>query len=277
MPCSSACYVLHAGFLLGLFFDPEDRGNVFLQNVCWFSTDYMALYPRRQSSSRYISYAVLEFLTQQKSEVVIKPVTWKQWLPRKSKPWAWCTAHQMVQHNGRHEETCQEHTHIQMWDQRWAFQKKAPSYILLYNISKYFFQILNIFRHPTSKSFVLILVKLVLSCFLLHGYCVWWNTNFINISFSDHMMPHSENFDTFLELPSFSGITHNGFTCVDRQKVFESVDSCSCKKSEAGSWGRGSSGTQRKGNVRRWSCYQATATEDWKDFVCCSYSDLWSV
>jgi hypothetical protein len=44
-------YVLHAGFLLGLFFDPENRGDMFLRNVCWLSTDYMALYPRRQNDS----------------------------------------------------------------------------------------------------------------------------------------------------------------------------------------------------------------------------------
>jgi hypothetical protein len=30
---SSACYLLYAGFLLGLFFDPEDGGNMFLRNV----------------------------------------------------------------------------------------------------------------------------------------------------------------------------------------------------------------------------------------------------
>jgi hypothetical protein len=30
-----------------LFFNPEDVGNMFLQNVGWRSTDYMALYPRR--------------------------------------------------------------------------------------------------------------------------------------------------------------------------------------------------------------------------------------
>jgi hypothetical protein len=29
----TACYLLHAGFLLGLFFDHEDGGDVFLQNV----------------------------------------------------------------------------------------------------------------------------------------------------------------------------------------------------------------------------------------------------
>jgi hypothetical protein len=35
-PCSkqrSACYLLHIGFLLGLFFDPEDEGDMLLQNI----------------------------------------------------------------------------------------------------------------------------------------------------------------------------------------------------------------------------------------------------
>lgn len=39
----SACYMLHAGLLLGLF-DPEDGGDTFLKNVSVLSTDYMALY-----------------------------------------------------------------------------------------------------------------------------------------------------------------------------------------------------------------------------------------
>jgi hypothetical protein len=30
---SSACYLLYANFLLGLFFDPEDGGDIFLRNV----------------------------------------------------------------------------------------------------------------------------------------------------------------------------------------------------------------------------------------------------
>jgi hypothetical protein len=29
----SACYRLHTGFLLGLFFDPEDAGDMFLRNI----------------------------------------------------------------------------------------------------------------------------------------------------------------------------------------------------------------------------------------------------
>jgi hypothetical protein len=29
----SACYLLHAGYLLGLFFDPEDGSDMLLQNI----------------------------------------------------------------------------------------------------------------------------------------------------------------------------------------------------------------------------------------------------
>jgi hypothetical protein len=46
---SSARHLLHASFSLGLFFDPEDEGDRFLQNVGWLSMDYMALYLRRQN------------------------------------------------------------------------------------------------------------------------------------------------------------------------------------------------------------------------------------
>jgi hypothetical protein len=36
----------HAGFFLGLFFNPEDGGDTFLRNLDWLSADYTALYPR---------------------------------------------------------------------------------------------------------------------------------------------------------------------------------------------------------------------------------------
>jgi hypothetical protein len=39
--------VLQSGFLLLLFFNPEDGGNMFLRNVGWFSAGSTALYPRR--------------------------------------------------------------------------------------------------------------------------------------------------------------------------------------------------------------------------------------
>jgi hypothetical protein len=39
-----------AGFSLGLFFEPEDGGDMFLRNDGLLSTDYIVLYPRRQNS-----------------------------------------------------------------------------------------------------------------------------------------------------------------------------------------------------------------------------------
>jgi hypothetical protein len=48
----------HAGFLLGLFFDPEDRGDMFLRNVGWLSTDYTALYHRIWYSSIWVLFVL---------------------------------------------------------------------------------------------------------------------------------------------------------------------------------------------------------------------------
>jgi hypothetical protein len=42
---------LSCWFLVDLRFNSEDRGDMLLRNACWFSLDYMALYPRRQESS----------------------------------------------------------------------------------------------------------------------------------------------------------------------------------------------------------------------------------
>jgi hypothetical protein len=38
--------LLHASFLLGLFFDPEDGGGMFARNVGLFPMNYTALYSR---------------------------------------------------------------------------------------------------------------------------------------------------------------------------------------------------------------------------------------
>jgi hypothetical protein len=40
--------LFHAVFLLGLFFDPADVGDMFLRNVDCLSTDYTAIYPRKK-------------------------------------------------------------------------------------------------------------------------------------------------------------------------------------------------------------------------------------
>jgi hypothetical protein len=37
----------HAGFLLGLFFDPKKGSDILVRNIGGLSTDYMALYPRK--------------------------------------------------------------------------------------------------------------------------------------------------------------------------------------------------------------------------------------
>jgi hypothetical protein len=44
-----------AGFLLGLFFDPEDGCDKLLQNIGWLSTDYTELHRRRQNSNAHLT------------------------------------------------------------------------------------------------------------------------------------------------------------------------------------------------------------------------------
>jgi hypothetical protein len=43
---SRACYLLPAGFLLGLLFNLQDGVDIFIQNVGWHSLNYMALYSK---------------------------------------------------------------------------------------------------------------------------------------------------------------------------------------------------------------------------------------
>jgi hypothetical protein len=49
--------------LLGLFFDPEDGGDMFLRNVGWLLSECTELYPRRKNSSLFgiISLAAVTF------------------------------------------------------------------------------------------------------------------------------------------------------------------------------------------------------------------------
>jgi hypothetical protein len=49
-PSLGSKYKPRAGFLHGLFLDPDDGGDTFLQNVSWLSMDYMALYIRSWNS-----------------------------------------------------------------------------------------------------------------------------------------------------------------------------------------------------------------------------------
>lgn len=46
---------LHAGYLLGFLFDPEDGSNLFFWEAGWLSLDYTALYHRRQSNLKWIN------------------------------------------------------------------------------------------------------------------------------------------------------------------------------------------------------------------------------
>jgi hypothetical protein len=49
--CFACCLLRHAGFLLGLLFNFEVGGDMFLHNISWLSVDYLALYPKRKNSS----------------------------------------------------------------------------------------------------------------------------------------------------------------------------------------------------------------------------------
>jgi hypothetical protein len=51
--CGGIHRLLQGDFLLGLLFDSEDGGSMFLRNNGWLSSDYMVSCPRRLNSSVY--------------------------------------------------------------------------------------------------------------------------------------------------------------------------------------------------------------------------------
>jgi hypothetical protein len=61
---------LHAGFLLGILFDPEGGSRMFLQNFGLLSPDYTALYPRRQNSSNYHYHPFQYYTTKQIPSII---------------------------------------------------------------------------------------------------------------------------------------------------------------------------------------------------------------
>jgi hypothetical protein len=52
----------HTNFLLGLFLDPDYGRDMFLRNVDWLSSDYTALYPKREYFSTKFSSLIHCFL-----------------------------------------------------------------------------------------------------------------------------------------------------------------------------------------------------------------------
>jgi hypothetical protein len=59
--------LLHPGFLIDLFFDPED-GDMFLRNVNLLSTEYTALYPRKQNFKKLTDQPNNWLITEQMSD-----------------------------------------------------------------------------------------------------------------------------------------------------------------------------------------------------------------
>jgi hypothetical protein len=51
--------LLHAGFLFGLHFNPEDGGDIFLPNVSWITPEYTMLHSRRDIFLIYLFAAYL--------------------------------------------------------------------------------------------------------------------------------------------------------------------------------------------------------------------------
>jgi hypothetical protein len=50
----SACCLLHAAFLFGLLFNPEDGGDMLLQNASWIAPEYTTLHSRKDIFSNVL-------------------------------------------------------------------------------------------------------------------------------------------------------------------------------------------------------------------------------
>jgi hypothetical protein len=62
---AAACCLLHAGFLLGLLFNPEDEGDMFLRNVGSLSMDYRMLhqFSSVRCSYKYVHVYILQLFS----------------------------------------------------------------------------------------------------------------------------------------------------------------------------------------------------------------------
>jgi hypothetical protein len=67
---SFVCYLFHPSFLVGLFFDPENRGNILIRKVGWLSTD----------SRRYIPETELSIPTSGKTSNPASKYLLKEWI-----------------------------------------------------------------------------------------------------------------------------------------------------------------------------------------------------
>jgi hypothetical protein len=54
MTTAKACCWLHTGFLLSLLVNPDDGSDIFLWSAGSLSTDHIALYPRKRTSSLFM-------------------------------------------------------------------------------------------------------------------------------------------------------------------------------------------------------------------------------
>jgi hypothetical protein len=67
------CNLHFAGFLLGLLFDQEDRGRIFLQNICELLSDYTVLIPKDD----ILQPKILSAVSQSSANILYRVVIFK--------------------------------------------------------------------------------------------------------------------------------------------------------------------------------------------------------